>query len=347
MRRQLLIVAVVMALLSPAAFSQKGGRSSCRKSLNLRKVNSAFSKKTGKYACDYACLKNYVDQYMDAMLAHDPERDLFAKNIKFSENGMNFSFGHEGLWLSMSGKGANKFFIPDIEAQQIAFIGTVREEMAAAAAKTAQGAKSVEPIIAAIVLRLKIENKLITEVEQLVIRPETNLAGMENNATFPPAGMSIERIAVPDKIFTEVIPEDERLSREDLIDTANLYFTGLQSNDTEGDCAFTNDCQFQENGIVSNRECKKQFESRQLPNNVSRIRDCRFVAVDREHGVVFAFGFLDHEQNKKTWQIAEMLKIDKCNIRRIEAVSYQCPYGRISGWSADKEGILEGAQNIQ
>jgi hypothetical protein len=263
----------------------------------------------------------------------------------------------------MAGKGTYKFYIPDIETQQIAFIGTALEGGSAPRAKTLAGevsaklaaanpqskpsAKPAEPTTVAVALRLKIVNKLITEVEQLVIRPETSLTGGGSTSKFPPTGMSVEKLGAPRKIFSENIPEAERASREELIKTANYYFTGLARNDGKGYYPFTDDCERLENGMVSTRECKKQFESGQLFNIVSRIRDRRFVAVDRERGIVFAFGFFDHEQINWTWQIAELFRIEKSKIRLIEAVFHRCPYGMNSGWSTYEKGISEEAQSIK
>jgi hypothetical protein len=335
--RRLFVVAVLMTLL-PSAFAQKG-----------------------KPACDRACLENYVNKYMDAMLAHDPSPTLFAKNIKFTENGVRLPFGNEGLWYDMAGKGTYKFYIPDVETQQIAFIGTALEGGSAPRAKTLAGEvsaklasanpkpspKPAEPTIVAIALRLKIVNNLITEVEQLVIRPETSLTGGGSTSKFPPTGVSVEKLGAPRTIFSESIPEAEQASREELIKTANYYFTGLARNDGKGYYPFTDDCERLENGIVSTRECKKQFESGQLFNVVSRIRDRRFVAVDRERGIVFAFGFFDHEQINWTWQISELFRIEKGKIRLIEAVFQRCPYGMNSGWSTYEKGISEEAQSIK
>jgi hypothetical protein len=98
---------------------------------------------------------------------------------------------------------------------------------------------------------------------------------------------------------------------------------------------------------VATKECKKQFENGSLFSIVSRIRDRRFVAVDRERGIVFAFGFFDHESINWTWQIAELFKMEKGNIRRIEAVFARCPYGMNSGWSTYEKGISEEAQSIK
>jgi hypothetical protein len=53
---------------------------------------------------------------------------------------------------------------------------------------------------------------------------------------------------------------------------------------------------------------------------VSRVRDRRYVAVDRERGIVFAFSFFDHEPINCTWQFGELLKFENGQIFRMEAV---------------------------
>ena len=61
------------------------------------------------------------------MHAHEVTPKLFARDTKFTENGVRLPLGNEGLWFGMSGKGSYKFYVPDVETQQVAFIGTVRE----------------------------------------------------------------------------------------------------------------------------------------------------------------------------------------------------------------------------
>jgi len=331
-------------------------------------------------SCDRACLEGYVDKYMDAMLAHDPSKTLFAENCRFTENGVQLPFGNEGLWASMVGKGTYKFYVPDVETQQIGYIGTAREETS----KPGVG----NPV--AIALRLKIRNGLITEAEQLVIRPESNLFD-PNRKPAPSAAEKIEKMGEqfgsPHPVFTEVIPPAERASRDEMIKVANMYFSGLQRNDGKGVYPFSDDCDRYENGgratnvplkpgqkrpeastqmVYSNAwGCKEQFQSG-LMHFVSRIRDRRFVAVDRERGVVFTFNFFDHGAGKTryfkapdgrdmvvgptepwTWQQAELFKIEKGNMRRIEAVLQRCPYGMNSGWSTYEQGLSEEIQNIK
>ena len=337
--------------------------------------------------CDTEELKSFVDKYMDAMLAHDPSDSLFAKNCVFTENGIRLPLGNEGLWASMVGKGSYKFYVPDVETQQIGYFGTARAE--------AQNPGD-KPRPVAIALRLKIQNGLITEAEQLVVRPETNLLNPDQGPSGPSAAENIEKMGEelgnPNPIFTEVIPEDQRPSREEMIKTANYYFSGMQRNDGKGVAGtgtypFTDDCERYENGGRSTNvplapgqempdplketvysahwSVKQQFESG-LIYFVSRIRDRRFVAVDREHGIVFSFCFFDHSAGKSrhfttpdgrqvvagpaepwTWQVAELFKVENGKIRRIEAILQRCPYGMNSGWSTYEDGLSDKIQIVK
>ncbi len=337
--------------------------------------NNAFQTGAARAVCDRACLENYVDRYMDSMLSHEPSPSLFAKSCKFTENGVQLQLG-EGFWSSMVGKGTYKFYIPDVETQQVAFLGTAREE----------GYKPGEGTPVTIALRLKIQNKLITEAEQLVIRPQNNLSG-GSLAYLDSAAASMEKMGSPHKVYAEEIPEAERPSREEMIKTANYYFSGLQLNDGKGYYPFTDDCERIENGtqatnvpvkpgqkkpdpktesVYSNAwGYKEQFESG-LARFVTRIRDRRYVAVDRERGIVFSFCYFDHAAGKTrhykapdgrdivagptepwTWQIAELFKIEKGKIRRIEAIMHRCPYGMNSGWSSYEQGMSDKPQIIK
>jgi len=370
MRTKFFAVAVISFLLfAVAACQTPNSQSASPEAVALQKAAPQSS-------CDRACLEGYVDQYMDAMLKHEVSKTLFAPKVRFTENGVQLPFGNEGLWASMVGKGTYKFYVPDVETQQVAFVGTAREE----SMKPGEG----NPVV--IALRLKIVNTLITEAEQLIIRPENNLFD-PNSKVAPSAGETIEKRGAPHPIFMEVIPEAERPFRDELIKTANYYFSGIQQNDGKGYYPFTDDCDRYENGnratnvplkpggkmpdplketvYSSAWGCKKQFESG-LMHFVSRIRDRRFVAVDRERGIVFTFNFFDHAAGNTrhykapdgrdivagptepwTWQQAELFKIEKGKIRRIEAVLQRCPYGMNSGWSSYEQGMSDQIQSIR
>ena len=304
-------------------------------------------------ACDRACLEGYMNRYLEAMLNRTVRDDLFARTVRFTENGIQLPLGDEGLWYGMSGLGGYRFYVPDIETQQVALIGTVKENMATHGAND-DGGNNV-----AVAIRLKIVNDRITEIEQLVTRPQVQLGGRGGGARGAGAGAGAatpaqqttgDRVAAmgkPHPMFFEPIPEAARASREDLVIAANHYFTALARHDSKGYYPFTKDCVRIENGMVSTNDCLANFTGTSLNGIVDRIRDRRFVAVDRERGNVFAFGFFDHYRINWTWQLAEIFKIEKGMLRRVEAVFHQTPFGIPSGWSTYERSISEEIQSIR
>jgi hypothetical protein len=300
---------------------------------------SALTQQPASPKCDRACLQKWVDNYLVAMRDQQADPTLFAPDLKFTENGIRLPLGSEGLWFAMSGIGRYKFYVPDVDTQQVAFLGTVREK----------GKTETDGDLVAIALRLKIRNQRIVEIEQIVSRP-TNVNSSRGD--FPPTGQGVEAMGAPHPIFTTVIPEKERASRAELIETANYYFTGLEKNDGKGYYPFTDDCVRFENGVDvlarsgTRTTCKKQFEEG-LKGIVDRVRDRRFVAVDRERGIVFAFGFFDHHRINWTWHLAELFRIEKGQIRRIEAIFHQAPFGMPSGWSTYEQAMSSDIQDIR
>lgn len=289
--------------------------------------------------CDRTCLENWVDTYLEAMRDDNVSDQLFSREAKFTENGVHLPLGGEGLWYGMNAIGTYKFYVPDIKTQQVAFIGTVREF----------GDGDNDGDVVAIALRLKIRDNLITEIEQLAIRPSSTNSSSNR---FPPTGEGVEAMGTPHQIFREDIPEDERMTREELITVGNYYFTGLDNNDGQGYYPFSDDCIRFENGVDvlnftgTRTTCKAQFEN-DLKGVVSRIRDRRFVAVDQQKGIVFAFGFFDHHRINWTWQLAELFKIEDGQIRRIEAIFHRAPFGIGSGWSTYEQSISREIQDIR
>jgi hypothetical protein len=76
--------------------------------------------------CERACLNGFVDQYLAALVAHDPSRLPLAKAVKFTENGQRLALG-DGLWNTASGSGTYKLHVADVQAGQVGFFGTILE----------------------------------------------------------------------------------------------------------------------------------------------------------------------------------------------------------------------------
>ena len=54
--------------------------------------------------CNRACLENVVDQYLAAVVAHDPKKVPLSAEAKYSENYQMTSFSG-GFWKTAQGRG--------------------------------------------------------------------------------------------------------------------------------------------------------------------------------------------------------------------------------------------------
>jgi len=311
--------------------------------------------------CDRACLEGWVDRYLDAVVDNDPAAVPMTRDVRFTENGQRLEVG-DGLWRSLKSKGTYRLFVTDVPAQQVTLLTTIAED-------DRDPAGAVPALMA---LRLRLEDGRLSEIEQIVVRD----AG---------AAARVEAMGKPNPMYLETIPSGRRMSRRDMLETANKYFTGMQQNDGKGDYPFSDDCNRIENGGQATNaptppgqtrpdprtatgysgqwSCREQFESGLL-HFVTRIRDRRFVAVDEERGLVFSFVFFDHSAGETrsfetpdgraitagpaqpwTWGIAELFKVEDGEIRQIEAILHQVPYGMNAGWSTYEQGMSDVLQD--
>lgn len=307
-------------------------------------------------SCQRECLEGFVDRYLQAMADGEVDPALFAPSARFTENGVQLPLGNEGLWATTSAVGNYKLYVPDVETQQVAFLGTVMEQ----AGSSATGAlREPEPV--GLSLRLRIADGRITEIEQIAARPERPLGPNAGppSSPFPATGAAVEAMGSPHPSYLAAVPEAERHSRAELVEIGNAYFEAIQRNTGEGYYPFTDDCLRYENGMIivgpprtigiGGREvlgCKEQLET-SLIGAVTSIRDRRFVAVDRERGIAFAFAFFDHRPINWSWQLGELFKIEDGLISRIEAIFIQGPYGMCSGWSTYEQCRSEEIQDVR
>jgi hypothetical protein len=338
-------------------------------------------------ACDRACLQGFVDQYLDAWIARDPKRLPLAPNVKFTENGQRLELGDGSwnvatgkgkyrLWVPDMQTGQVALITTVTEdgqqaGQNVASLLALRlkvvnrqiSEVEALFVRPAAGAGGGGGRGAA-----------------------AGGARGGAPTSVPGPAERLEVLGKPNDIFLQPIPQAERMSRADLIRIANMYFSGMQQNDGLGEYPFTDDCERFENASQTTNTpqrgatrpdpktantyssewgCLEQFKSG-LIHFVTRIRDRRYVAVDPEYGLVFSFAFFDHMAGKTrtytrsdgrvitggptspwTWEIAEMFRIEKSKIHRIEAILVQSPYGQQSGWSSYEDSMTDKARDMR
>ncbi|MBZ5501948.1 MAG: hypothetical protein LAN59_06830 [Acidobacteriia bacterium] len=287
------------------------------------------------YDCDRACLNGFVDQYLAALVAHDPARLPLARDVKFTENGQALKLG-DGLWGTASAVTTHKIYADDPQAGQVLFLGALQENGA--------------PIILA--LRLKVEIRRITEIETVVTRKEAG-------------SFARPEAFVAKPIFSETLAPPERRSRQNMIAIANSYFSAIERGNGTKYVPFDKDCNRVEDGVQTTNNpslspsgnstsvfglgCAEQIKLGEFQPDTA-IRDRRFLVVDEERGLVFVFGFFDHDAQLRsytrtdgrtvqqtrtapwTWEIAELFKIQNGKIRQIEALVNAVPYTMKPGW---------------
>ena len=297
-------------------------------------VASATARAQTTDSCNRACLETFIDRYLEALVARDPSRAPFAVDVKYTENGQELRLD-QGLWKTASGNSTYRLYFADPVPGQVGFIGVIQE--------------NGSPVI--IALRLKIENRQITEAEMIASRVQQG------------GFARVENFTEPFPILTQPLAPAERVPRAQLIAAANSYFTGLDTEESGANVAFDERCRRRENGAVTANNpspdaagmaalgCKAQFDTG-FSAFVTDIRERRFPVVDEERGLVYTVIFFDHAgdidsytlpdgtvvpvggafRRPLTFMIGELFKIVNGNIRQIEAVLLEVPYRMPSGW---------------
>jgi len=295
--------------------------------------------------CNRACLENLVDQYLAAVVAHDPRRLPLSREVKYTENDQVMEVG-DGFWKTAEGRGNYTHIFADPEFGQVAFMGTMREAGA--------------PLLMS--LRLRVELGRISEIESIYFRPG---GGGPNNIA------EMDKPYKPEDFWFKSIPPAQRMSRQELIAAADGYFTGLQKNDGKGingtgTYPFTNDCHRIENGSPTTNvprpadqpadvinafsmDCLSQFKLGYY-FVVQNIHDRRYPVVDQERGIVWSHVVFDQGTvNEGTLSdgrpytfrgfnrpssilVTEAFLIENGKIRRVEMVGPSVLYHLNSPW---------------
>ena len=281
--------------------------------------------------CDRDCLIGFIDQYLEALIAHDPLSLPLAENIRYTENGQALELG-DGIWgPANSVRDSYKQYFVDTIAGQAGIFCVVEE--------------NGHPEIVAI--RLKIENHKISEIEKFVARSS-------HDPWYKPDS------CVNQPIFDEILKPEERRGREEMIAITDSYFEGLELN-TDTLTPFALNCTRVENGNITANNPNGESPIQRMSAGeqfatgfstfITRIRERRFPIVDEERGLVYAVIFFDHAGHAKAtmkngmsfnvpppydtpfcWLIGELFKIKDGKIFQIEAVMLDVPYGMPSGW---------------
>jgi len=149
-------------------------------------------------SCDRTCMTVLVDQYLAAVVKHDPSGLPLSPGVRFTENTAEIKIG-DGLWVSASEAPTTfKVYAVDPATSQVAFYGVMKE--------------LDKPLI--IALRLKVIHGQITEIEHVLarnMRPDR----MQNLIT-PRPGLLAD------------VSDSDKTSREEMLTAADSYFEAIE-----------------------------------------------------------------------------------------------------------------------
>ena len=287
--------------------------------------------------CDRACLIEYMNKFLAALVGHEPDRVPWADKVAFTENNASMMIG-DGSWAVATGKENNELIVADPLTGQVGYFGTVE----------------LNTLPTWYAARLRVVDGKVTELET-VWRPRPTTL----NAAAPGGGDPKD--LKHDPAMYETLAPGERVPRRKMIDLANGYFATLQLNDGTLFTDFDPSCSRIDNGTktANNADaanpafrlnCGDQFKTGMYrANNALRERD--FFLVDEEKGIVMARAFLDHNAVVQTFNLTdgtqtragfrtpnsfvmlEMFKFKNGKLYRAEVVHADTNYHASSPWT--------------
>jgi hypothetical protein len=261
--------------------------------------------------CDRECLRGMITQYLDAMVAHQPSALPVAAKVRFTEDTVEKPLG-DGLWKTASGLRKYRQDILDVR-QGVAVTQVVVEEAGL-------------PVM--LVLRMKIADKKITEVETQTTRSRAE------GAIF-----NIDALQTTGKTMN-LAPEQAQLTpREDAIRAALFYPAGLKIGSfVEVNAPFAADAYRIENGAVSagpgcTRAGCQDIKTQTIMKHPAITT--RVIAVDEELGIVLLrmnFGDTGSYGAGNALIVWEAFKVFGGQIHGVEAFMRVMPATAGSGW---------------
>ena len=165
-------------------------------------------------ACDRACLRTMLDQYLNAVIKHDPAAAPLVVGFRQTENAINVRPGN-GVWKSVTALGAVQRRYLDPVSGQAAYYGTMEES----------GGTAI------VTVRVRVEGRRLTEAEWYLARADDPGLNGPRQPERPPANLHnpdyLSKNPPPDR----VVPVNQRSDRATLVRIVNSYFDAITSHD--------------------------------------------------------------------------------------------------------------------
>ena len=165
-------------------------------------------------ACDRACLRTMLDQYLNAVIKHDPAAAPLVVGFRQTENAINVRPGN-GVWKSVTALGAVQRRYLDPVSGQAAYYGTMEES----------GGTAI------VTVRVRVEGRRLTEAEWYLARADDPGLNGPRQPGRPPANLHNPDYLAKNPPPDRVVPVNQRSDRATLVRIVNSYFDAITSHD--------------------------------------------------------------------------------------------------------------------
>ena len=241
--------------------------------------------------CDRQCLLDVMQQYLDALVAHDPSMVKVSASVKVTDNGVASKLG-EGLFATGTMVlDDHRLDFADPEVGNVTTHVVINE-----------GSMGVIYQV-----RLKVEKHEITEIESMTVYRRGAANGFFN----------IDNMK-PEPVFLQEVPVEKRMSRDELNAVTELYLDYLEGKKRGPDVPFDEGCKRYENGQVT-ASGLSSFNGQSWGFQVTR----RTLIIDEEAQITW--GMYPFFPSESTLVVGEAFKIIEGKIMMIQAVMANQP----------------------
>jgi hypothetical protein len=241
--------------------------------------------------CDRACLLMVMQNYLQAMVAHDPSKVPLSPSLKMTDNGMTAKPG-DGLW---------KTGTEIVKDKELDYADPTTKNVGSQVLINEGTSPAMYEV------RLKVEGGMITEIESMTVRQ----AGAANNF-FSPDNLK------PEPVFLQMPDASQKMTRDQLMATMELYLDYLEGKKNGSQVPFDMNCKRYENGVAT-ASGLASFQAQSWSFMTTR----RILIIDEESQIVW--GMFPFMQSDTALVVGEAFKMLGGKIMMIQAIMAYMP----------------------
>jgi hypothetical protein len=267
---------------------------------------SPSSAKSGPKACERECLLGFMNRYLEAGATHNPSAIPVSLNANIRENTVPVELGKD-TWTKITAVKSKQLFA-DAMTGQVFFWGAVEMDGGTAAMS----------------VRLKVENRKITEIETVL-----------NNGHDGP--FNSDWLLEQDVLYESPLPPDRVSTREAMIKVVDNYWEAVGIHDASV-ASFSRRCVRYENG--RGNPTIAPGETSACSGGLSNLKgqqtiERRYPIVDVDRGIVISYTFLQHQERdpQQALYISAVAKVVDGKLRELDAVNHTVPFPVTAGFN--------------